>query len=587
MSATDSTVASAVTPDADLRSQKWFAATGRGALAHRGMLRSLGLGPDATEGRPIIGIGHSASELSPCNAHLGRLAESVAKGVWQAGGVPLIFPTMSLGEGLMRPTAMLFRNLMAMEVEETLRANPIDGAVLLSSCDKTTPAMLMALASVDMPGMLITGGPKLNGKYRGGDLGSGTALWHFEQDLHAGRMTQKEVDEADFCLNRSDGHCMTMGTASTMAVIVETLGMQLSGFSSLPAADKRRYALAHTAGHRVVDLVRADIRPSAIMTRDAFENAARVNAAVGGSTNAVVHLLAIAGRVGVDFGLDDFDALSREIPLLADVAPSGRFLMEDFCYAGGLPALINVLGDALHTRARTVSGRTIGEDVAGAEVWDNRVIHSLSDPCQPAGSGTAVLRGNLCPAGAIIKQSAATPGLLVHRGRALVFESPESYHAVVDDPDLDVDETTVIVLRNAGPVGYPGMPEVANVPVPRKLLMRGVTDMVRISDGRMSGTAFGTVVVHVAPEAAIGGPLALVQTGDSVELDVPNRSLRLDVSDEELERRRSSLHIAPVRDGDGGGYTWLYRKHVMQADTGADFDFLRGSRGDAVGRESH
>ncbi|MEV8515995.1 IlvD/Edd family dehydratase [Dactylosporangium sp. NPDC051484] len=567
------------------RSEHWFNAPDRGRLAHRGALWSLGYGPDATDGRPIIGIGHSASDLSPCNVHLARLAQSVANGVWQAGGVPLTFPTMSLGEAFMRPTAMLFRNLMSMEVEELLRANPLDGVVLLSACDKTTPAMLMGLASVGIPGMLITGGPKLNGKFRGVDVGSGTSRWQFEQDVSAGRMTQAEYEEADLCAKRSEGHCMTMGTASTMASIVEALGMQLSGLSSLPAVDKRRYALAHTAGRKMIELVRDDLTPERIMTREAFENAVRVNAAIGGSTNAIVHLLAIARRVGVALSLDDLDEVARDVPLLANVLPSGKFLMEDFCYAGGLPALMHEMGDLLYADAITVSGRSLGEEVAHARVWDREVIGSPAAPFLPAGMGTAVLRGNLAPRGAIIKQSAASPQLMVHRGQALVFESPEEYLSVYNDPDLEVEASTVLVIRNVGPAGYPGMPEVANVPLPAKLVQQGISDIVRISDGRMSGTAFGTVVLHVAPEAAVGGPLSLVRNGDWIELDVPNRRLHLDVPDSILDERRAQSAAPSGPEDPDRGYVWLYRRHVLQADEGADFDFLTGSGGRGVGRE--
>jgi len=567
------------------RSQQWLEAADRGRLAHRGALWSLGYGPDATDGRPIIGIGHSASDLSPCNVHLDRLAESVANGVWQAGGVPLIFPTMSTGEAFMRPTAMLYRNLMSMEVEELIRANPLDGVVLLSGCDKTTPAMLMGLASVGIPGMVITGGPKLNGKFRNVDVGSGTSRWQFEQDVTAGRMTQAEYEEADQCAKRSEGHCMTMGTASTMAAIVEALGMQLPGFSSLPAVDKRRYALAHTAGHVILDMVRDDLTPDRVMTRAAFENAIRVNTAIGGSTNAIVHLLALAGRIGVRLALDDLDTLSRDVPLLANVLPSGKYLMEDFHYAGGLTALMSELGDLLDLTAMTVSGGTLADQIKGARVWDRDVIGSRGQPVLPAGMGTAVLRGNLAPQGAVIKQSAASIELMRHRGQALVFDTPEAYLDVMDDADLPVDASTVLVIRNAGPVGYPGMPEIANVPLPKKLVQQGVSDLVRISDGRMSGTAFGTVVLHVAPEAAVGGPLSLVRDGDWIELDVEARRLTLDVSDAELDRRRAEGRDSGTPTDVTRGYAWLYRKHVLQADQGADFDFLSGAGGRGVGRE--
>ncbi|AWE48453.1 IlvD/Edd family dehydratase [Streptomyces nigra] len=571
----------------DRRSQAWFGAQGRGGMVYRSWMRNQGLGAEVFDGRPVIGIATSASELAPCNAHLTRVAEAVKRGVWQAGGLPLAFPTMATGETLMRPTAMLYRNLMAMEVEELIRANPLDGVVLLSGCDKTTPAMLMGAASVDLPAVMVTGGPMLNGKYRGEDVGSGTHVWKFEEDLKTGRMTEEECFFAEGCMARSNGHCMTMGTASTMACVAEALGMQLPGSAAWPAVDSRRMETAQAAGQRIVAMVEEGLRPSDILTREAFENAIRVNAAIGGSTNAVIHLTALAGRVGVELDLGDFDALVRAVPTLVNLMPSGKYLMEDFCYAGGLPAVMAELlaGKLLHGSAVTVTGRTVSENTEPAERFGSEVITPLDAPFQPAGTGIAVLRGNLCPDGAVIKQSAASPHLLTHRGPARVFDSPEAYHEVADDPDLDVDENTVIVIRNAGPKGYPGMPEVSNVPLPAKLLKAGVTDMVRICDGRMSGTGYGTVVLHVAPEAAVGGPLALVRDGDPVVLDVPNRTLHLDVDDAELARRRQEW--TPPVEQYAGGYTWLYTQHVEQADRGADFTFLRGSRGHAVPRDSH
>ncbi|MEU9554359.1 IlvD/Edd family dehydratase [Streptomyces fumanus] len=569
------------------RSQAWFGARGRGGMVYRSWMRNQGFGHEVFDGRPVIGIATSASELAPCNAHLTRVAEAVKRGVWQAGGFPLQFPTMATGETLMRPTAMLYRNLMAMEVEELIRANPLDGVVLLSGCDKTTPAMLMGAASVDLPAVMVTGGPMLNGKYRGQDVGSGTHVWKFEEDLKTGRMTEEECFFAEGCMARSNGHCMTMGTASTMACLAEALGMQLPGSAAWPAVDSRRMETAQAAGRRIVRMVEEDLRPSRILTREAFENAVRVNAAIGGSTNAVIHLTAIAGRVGVELDLRDFDDLVRAVPTLVNLMPSGKYLMEDFCYAGGLPAVMAELlrGELLHGDPVTVTGRTVAENTEHAERVGTDVITGLDAPFQPAGTGIAVLRGNLCPDGAVIKQSAASPHLLTHRGPARVFDSPESYHEVADDPDLDVDENTVIVIRNAGPKGYPGMPEVSNVPLPAKLLKAGVTDMVRICDGRMSGTGYGTVVLHVAPEAAVGGPLALVRDGDPVVLDVPRRTLRLDVDDAELARRRQEWQAPAERHT--GGYTWLYTQHVEQADRGADFGFLRGSRGHEVPRDSH
>jgi dihydroxy-acid dehydratase len=554
-------------------------------MNHRSWMRSQGFTSEVFDGRPVIGIATTWSELAPCNVHLHRVAESVKRGVWQAGGFPLEFPAMALGETLLRPTAMLYRNLLAMEAEELIRANPLDGVVLLSGCDKTTPGLLMAASSVGLPAIMVTGGPKLNGKYQGTDVGSGTAVWRWEEDLLAGRMTQEECAFAEGCMSRSDGHCMTMGTASTMASMAEALGMQLPYSASWPAVDSRRYETAQRAGQVIVDLVEHDVTPGKIMTRAAFENAIRVNAAIGGSTNAVVHLLAIAGRLGVQLNLDDFDTLIRDVPTLVNLQPSGKYLMEDFCYAGGLPAVMRELGDLLHHDALTVTRKSVGENVKDAPCWNRDVIMPFGQPFQAAGTGTAVLRGNLAPDGAVIKQSAASPHLLKHRGRALVFDSPEAYHAVAADPELEVDEDSVLIIRYCGPKGYPGMPETANVPLPAKLLKRGVRDIVRICDGRMSGTAYGTVVLHVAPEAAAGGPLALVRTGDWITLDVPARTLSLDVPDDELAARRAAWTPSPAAAT--RGWTWLYTEHVQQANTGCDLDFLIGASGSQVGRDSH
>jgi dihydroxy-acid dehydratase len=554
-------------------------------MNHRAWMRSEGFTPEVFDGRPVIGIATTWSELAPCNVHLHRVAESVKRGVWQAGGFPLEFPAMALGETLLRPTAMLYRNLLAMEAEELIRANPLDGVVLLSGCDKTTPGLLMAASSVGLPAIMVTGGPMLSGKYQGTDVGSGTAVWRWEEDLLAGRMTEEECAFAEGCMARSNGHCMTMGTASTMASMAEALGMQLPYSATWPAVDARRYETAQRAGQRIVSMVESDLTPDKIMTRAAFENAIKVNAAIGGSTNAVIHLLAIAGRLGVPLQLDDFDTLARDVPTLLNLQPSGKYLMEDFCYAGGLPAVMRELGGLLHPGALTVTGASVGENVAAAPCWNRDVIMALDQPFQVAGTGTAVLRGNLAPGGAVIKQSAASPQLLKHRGRALVFDSPEAYHQVAADPDLDVDEDTVLIIRYCGPKGYPGMPETANVPLPAKLLKRGVKDLVRICDGRMSGTAYGTVVLHVAPEAAAGGPLALVRTGDWITLDVPARTLSLDVPDDELAARRAAW--APPPRIATRGWTWLYTEHVQQADTGCDLDFLIGKSGAQVGRDSH
>jgi dihydroxy-acid dehydratase len=566
------------------RSSAWWGPKDREGFLHRSWMHIEGVTDEVFDGRPVIGIANSWSELTPCNSHLRRVAEAVKRGVWQAGGFPLEFNTMSLGETIMRPTTMLFRNLMSIEVEETIRANPLDGVVLLSGCDKTTPAMLMGAASVDLPAIMVTGGPMLNGKYRGRDVGSGTAIWQFSEEVRAGTMTNEQFMAAEACVARSNGHCMTMGTASTMACMAEALGMQLPGSAAIPAADSRRYATAQGAGQRIVAMVHEDLRPSRILTRHAFENAIRVNAAIGGSTNAVVHLLAIAGRVGTELDLDDFDELARPVPTLVNLMPSGQHLMEDFYYAGGLPALMRELTDLLHTEQVTVTGRSVGTNIEDAECFNADVIRPLNDPVQPRGTGTAILHGNICPRGAVIKQSAASPHLLRHRGQALVFDTIEEYRRAADDPDMAVTEDNVLVVRNAGPRGYPGFPEVGNLPIPVGLLSRRVTDMVRISDARMSGTSYGAVVLHVTPESAVGGPLALLRTGDWIELDVPSRTLNVDLPAHELEARRASWEPPPLT---GSGYARLYAEHVLQADEGADFDFLVGCRGSAVGRESH
>ncbi|WP_169987465.1 IlvD/Edd family dehydratase [Microbispora sp. H10836] len=568
-----------------LRSQQWFGAEGRNGFIHRSWMRNQGFADDVFDGRPVVGIATTWSELTPCNAHLRDLAESVKRGVWESGGLPLEFPAMSLGEPLMRPTTMLYRNLLAMEAEELIRANPLDGVVLLSGCDKTTPGLLMGAASVDLPTLMITGGPMLNGKFRGRDIGSGTDVWRFTEEQRAGRMTAADCAEAEICMSRSRGHCMTMGTASTMACVTEALGVQLPGAAAVPAVDSRRYALAHAAGRRIVAMVEEDQRLSTVLTREAFENAIRVNAAIGGSTNAVVHLLAIAGRLGVPLSLEDFDTLTADVPMLVNLMPSGTHLMEDFAYAGGLPAVMKEIAPLLHLDHVTVSGKSVADNVSGAQCWNREVIGTMEEPFQPAGSGTVVLRGSLAPSGAVLKVSAASPHLLRHTGQALVFDRIEDYIAVADDPDLDVTADTVIVVRNAGPRGYPGFPEVGNMPMPRRLLTEGVTDMVRISDARMSGTGYGTCVLHVAPEASVGGPLALVRTGDVIRLDVPARRLDLLVDAAELERRRAAWQ--PPRPAAERGWVRLYSEHVLQADKGADLDFLTGGSGSAPPRHSH
>ncbi|MET7400345.1 IlvD/Edd family dehydratase [Dactylosporangium sp. NPDC005572] len=568
-----------------LRSSEWFAAEGRNGFIHRSWMRNQGFPSEVFDGRPVVGIANTASELTPCNAHLRSVAEAVKRGVWEAGGFPLEFPTMSLGEALMRPTTMLYRNLLSMEVEENIRANPIDAVVLLAGCDKTTPAMLMGAASVDVPAIMVTGGPMLNGKFRGRDIGSGTDVWRFSEEVRAGTMTAGEFAEAEACMARSPGHCMTMGTASTMACLAEALGMQLPGSAAIPAVDSRRTVVAHQAGRRAVALAREGLRPSHILTRAAFENAVRVNAALGGSTNAVVHLLALAGRAGVDLALDDFDTLTRDVPVLADMMPSGRFLMEDFYYAGGLPALMAELGDLLDHSPMTVAGTTVGANLAGATCWNPEVITPRDRPFQPPGAGTAVLRGSLAPDGAVLKVSAASPHLLQHTGPALVFDRIEDYAAVCEDLDLPVTADTVLVVRNAGPKGYPGFPEVGNMPIPRRLLEQGVTDLLRISDARMSGTGFGACVLHTAPEAAEGGPLALVETGDLIRIDVAQRRLDLLVDPAELARRRA-VWTPPPRPATRG-WTSLYIAHVLPASSGADLDFLVGGSGHDVPRHSH
>jgi dihydroxy-acid dehydratase len=546
-------------------------------------MKNQGLPHHLFDGRPVIGICNTWSELTPCNAHFRELAEYVKKGVYEAGGFPVEFPVMSLGESNLRPTAMLFRNLASMDVEESIRANPIDGVVLLMGCDKTTPALMMGAASCNLPTIGVSGGPMLNGRYKGRSIGSGTGVWQMSEEVRAGKIDIEEFISAESCMNRSRGHCMTMGTASSMASMVEALGMSLTHNAAIPAVDARRQVLAHMSGRRIVEMVREDLTMDKILTRQAFENAIRVNAAIGGSTNAVVHLLAIAGRIGVQLTLEDWDSLGSSVPCLLNLQPSGEYLMEDFYYAGGLPAVIREMGSLIHRDALTVSGSTLGEHTSDAPCYDRKVILPISAPLKDK-AGIAVLKGNLAPDGAIIKPSASTPSLLVHRGRAVVFESVEDLHERINDEALDIDESCVMVLKGAGPKGYPGFAEVGNMPLPPKVLRKGISDMVRISDGRMSGTAYGTVVLHVSPEAALGGPLALVQSGDMIELDVPNRRLHLDVSDEEMERRRA-LWSAPVRPA--RGWYKIYVDHVQQAHLGADLDLLVGASGAAVPRDSH
>jgi len=565
------------------RSKLTYGKMDRDGFIHRSWMKNQGLPDHVFDGRPVIGICNTWSELAPCHGHLRDLAEHVKRGVWEAGGLPLEFPAMALGETQMRPTAMLFRNLLAMEVEESIRGNPMDGVVLLGGCDKTTPGQLMGAASVDLPTIVVSAGPMLNGKFRGRSIGSGTDVWRFSEEVRAGLMPVKDFLAAEAGMSRSPGTCMTMGTASTMASIVEAMGLSLPENAALPAVDARRGALAHMSGIRIVEMVRQDIRLSQIATRAAFENGVRMHAAVGGSTNAVLHLLALAGRLGVPLELADFDRLGQEAPLLVNLMPSGRFLMEEFCYAGGVPAVMKELGDRLDQTAVTVSGATIGEIAQTAECFDRDVIASLDAPFGPS-SGVWVLGGNLCPQGAILKPSAASPHLLQHRGPAVVFENIEDYKARIDDPDLVVEQDSILVLKGCGPQGYPGMPEVGNMALPEKLLRQGVRDMVRISDARMSGTAYGTVILHVAPEAAAGGTLALVQNGDIISFDGPARTLTLDVSDEILAERRNAWR-PPARPA--RGWAQLYVSTVLQADQGCDLDFLVGASGDVVTRESH
>jgi dihydroxy-acid dehydratase len=567
------------------RSTAWYSGTDRNAYIHRAWMRR-GLPANAFDGRPHIAIANTASDLTPCNAHLGEVARSVRDGVHEAGGIPLELPVVSLGETQVRPTAMLWRNMAAMATEEMLRANPIDGVVLLGGCDKTIPALLMAAASVDLPAVVVPGGPMLSGTFRGSVLGCGTDVWRLSEEVRAGTLSEEQFLLSESSMIRSRGHCNTMGTASTMALVAEALGAVLPGLAGTPAPDSRLLAGAHATGRLIVDMVAQERRPSTFLTRGSFLNAIVALAAVGGSTNAVVHLLAIAGRLGVPLTLDDFDRTGSGVPLLVDLQPAGRFLMDDFFRAGGLRAVLREVEDLLDPAASTVTGRPLVEGLSDAEVFDETVIRRRGDPLQ-ASAGIAVLRGNLAPSGAVIKPAAATERLLQHRGRALVFDSIEDLHARIDDPDLDVDADSVLVLRGCGPRGYPGMPEVANLPLPMKLLQQGVRDMVRICDGRMSGTAYGTVVLHVAPEAAAGGPLARIRTGDVVVLDVPARRLDVELSQEELDGREPSAAAVAGYAKPTRGWESLYVRTVQQADTGADLDFLVGASGDRVSRESH
>ncbi|MCX6319002.1 MAG: dihydroxy-acid dehydratase [Bacteroidetes bacterium] len=568
-----------------LRSQEWFGRKDKDGIIYRSWMKNQGMPPDYFDGRPVIGICNTFSELTPCNAHFRDIAESVKRGVLEAGGFPVEFPIMSLGETLLKPTAMLFRNLASMDAEESIRGNPIDGVVLLTGCDKTTPSTVMGAASVGLPTIVVPGGPMLNGRYKGQTIGSGTHVWKFDEDLKTGKMTQEECEFAESCMSRSIGHCMTMGTASTMACMVEALGLTLSGAAAIPAADSRKKVMAQLSGRRIVEMVKEDLSIDKILTREAFENAIMINAAVGGSSNFIIHLMAIAGRIGVELKLEDFDTIGSKIPLLVNLMPSGKYLMEDFYYAGGLPVVLDQLKERIHSTVSTVTGKNHHENIKGDTTCYNEDVIARYEAPLISEAGCVVVKGNLASNGAVIKPSAATPSLMKHRGRAVVFESIEDYHARIDDPELDIDETCVMVLKYVGPVGYPGMPEVGNMALPKKILEKGIKDMVRISDGRMSGTAYGTAVLHVSPESAIGGNLALVQNGDMIELDVAQRKLHLDVSEEELEKRRGQwVRPAPAANR---GYVKLYIDHVMGADQGADLDFLQGSSGAVVTRDSH
>ncbi len=568
-----------------MRSQGWFGKKDKDGIIYRSWMKNQGMPTDMFDGRPVIGICNTFSELTPCNAHFRDIAESVKKGVLEAGGFPVEFPIMSLGETLLKPTAMLFRNLASMDAEESIRGNPIDGVVLLTGCDKTTPSTVMGAASVGLPTIVVPGGPMLNGRYKGQTIGSGTHVWKFDEDMKTGKMTQEECEFAESCMSRSIGHCMTMGTASTMACMVESLGLTLSGASAIPAADSRKKVLAQLSGRRIVEMVKDDLTIDKILTREAFENAIKVNAAVGGSSNFIIHLTAIAGRIGVDLKLEDFDIIGSKIPLLLNLMPSGKYLMEDFYYAGGLPVVLDQLQAHLHKNVITVTGKNHHDNIQGnTTCYNEEVIAPILNPLI-AEAGCVVIKGNLALNGAVLKPSAATPALMKHKGRAVVFESIEDYNARIDDPDLDIDESCVMVLKYVGPVGYPGMPEVGNMALPKKLLQKGIRDMVRISDGRMSGTAYGTAVLHVSPESAIGGNLALVQNGDIIELDVEQRLLHLHVVDEVLAERRKVW--TPPAPAASRGYVHLYINHVMGADQGADLDFLQGNSGSKVTRDSH
>jgi L-arabonate dehydrase len=569
--------------DKKLRSSEWFGRTGKDGFIYRSWMKNQGIPAHEFKGKPVIGICNTWSELTPCNAHFRELAESVKHGIYEAGGFPVEFPVMSLGETLIKPTAMLYRNLVSMDVEESIRANPLDGVVLLCGCDKTTPALIMGACSVDIPTIVVSGGAMLTGKYQGHDIAT-SDVWRFSEAQRAGRMSEEEMNVAEACMSRSRGHCAVMGTASTMAVMAEALGLTLPENAAIPAADSRRKVLAHMSGMRIVDMVREDLKLSGVLTPQAFENAIITNAAIGGSTNFIIHLLAIAGRIGVDLSIDNFDTSSKGIPLLANLQPSGKYFMEDLYYAGGIPAVMKELDAVLNREALTVTGKPISNHYQNSTCYNRDVIAAVDAPFNKL-AGITVLKGNLCENGAVMKPSAASPALMQHTGKAVVFENIDDYKARVDDPDLDVDENSVMVLKNVGPKGYPGMPEVGNMNIPKKLLDKGVTDMVRISDGRMSGTGFGTVVLHVSPEASIGGTIAVIEDGDIIKLDAKNGTLNVQLSDHEIAQRKSQLKLNA--DMATRGYVYLYQQHVEQAHLGADLDFLKGGSGSEVHKDSH
>lgn len=567
----------------EFRSAAWFRRKGKDGFIYRAWMKNQGIPDYEFNGKPVIGICNTWSELTPCNAHFRELAEAVKRGILEAGGLPVEFPVMSLGETLMKPTAMLFRNLASMDVEESIRANPLDGVVLLCGCDKTTPSLVMGAASVNLPTIVVSGGSMLTGNYRGTQIGT-SDVWRYHDDIRAGKISEDELLTIESAMCRSRGHCAVMGTASSMACMVESLGLSLPNNAAIPAADSRRKVLAQLSGLRIVEMVKEDLKPSDILTKNAFENAIKVNAAIGGSTNFVIHLLAIAGRIGVELNLNDFNRLSENIPLIVNLQPSGKYFMEDLFYAGGLPVVLKALDGIIHRDCLTANGKIIADNYSNAVSYNKDVITTIDAPFNSS-TGLAVLNGNLCESGAVIKPSAASPHLLVHTGKAMVFENIEDFKARIDTEDLDVDENSVLVLKNVGPKGYPGMPEVGNMGIPKKLLDKGTKDMVRISDGRMSGTGFGTVVLHVSPEAAMGGNFAMIKTGDLITLDVPNRSLNVNIGFEEMdERKKQYAAPPPVTDR---GYVKLYYDHVQQAHLGADLDFLRGGSGSNVLRDSH